>query len=164
MPIMGYNYGARNKKRVTGAVKIGCVIALIIEIAGLIVFEICPGTLISIFNATPELHEIGDSALRIIAIHFPMAAIGITLSTLFQATGHGMYSLVQSVMRQLVVLVPAAWLLSKISLGAVWFCFPISEFISLIVTVVFFVILYNKEIKNLDKPVNGAAATESVKG
>ena len=65
------------------AVKIGCVIALIIEIAGLIVFEICPGTLISIFNATPELHEIGDSALRIIAIHFPMAAIGITLSTLF---------------------------------------------------------------------------------
>ena len=164
MPIMGYNYGARNKKRVTGAVKIGCVIALIIEIAGLIVFEICPGTLISIFNATPELHEIGDSALRIIAIHFPMAAIGITLSTLFQATGHGMYSLVQSVMRQLVVLVPAAWLLSKISLGAVWFCFPISEFISLIVTVVFFVILYNKEIKDLDKPVNSAAATESVKG
>ena len=164
MPIMGYNYGARNKKRVTGAVKIGCVIALIIEIAGLIVFEICPGTLISIFNATPELHEIGDSALRIIAIHFPMAAIGITLSTLFQATGHGMYSLVQSVMRQLVVLVPAAWLLSKISLGAVWFCFPISEFISLIVTVVFFVILYNKEIKNLDKPANSAAATESVKG
>mgnify|MGYP000768008842 CR=1 FL=1 len=164
MPIMGYNYGARDKKRVTGAVKIGCVIALIIEIAGLIVFEICPGTLISIFNATPELHEIGDSALRIIAIHFPMAAIGIALSTLFQATGHGMYSLVQSVMRQLVVLVPAAWLLSKISLGAVWFCFPISEFISLIVTVVFFVILYNKEIKNLDKPVNSAAATESVKG
>ena len=164
MPIMGYNYGARNKKRVTGAVKIGCVIALIIEIAGLIVFEICPGALISIFNATPELHEIGDSALRIIAIHFPMAAIGITLSTLFQATGHGMYSLVQSVMRQLVVLVPAAWLLSKISLGAVWFCFPISEFISLIVTVVFFVILYNKEIKNLDKPANSAAATESVKG
>ena len=164
MPIMGYNYGARDKKRVRGAVKIGCVIALIIEIAGLIVFEICPGTLISIFNATPELHEIGDSALRIIAIHFPMAAIGIALSTLFQATGHGMYSLVQSVMRQLVVLVPAAWLLSKISLGAVWFCFPISEFISLIVTVVFFVILYNKEIKNLDKPVNSAAATESVKG
>ena len=164
MPIMGYNYGARNKKRVTGAVKIGCVIALIIEIAGLIVFEICPGTLISIFNATPELHEIGDSALRIIAIHFPLAAIGITLSTLFQATGHGMYSLVQSVMRQLVVLVPAAWLLSKISLGAVWFCFPISEFISLIVTVGFFVMLYNKEIKNLDKPVNSAAATESVKG
>ena len=164
MPIMGYNYGARNKKRVTGAVKIGCVIALIIEIAGLIVLEICPGALISIFNATPELHEIGDPALRIIAIHFPMAAIGITLSTLYQATGHGMYSLVQSVMRQLVVLVPVAWLLSKIGLGAVWFCFPISEFISLIVTVTFFVILYNKEIKNLDKPVNSAAATESVKG
>ena len=129
MPIMGYNYGARDKKRVTGAVKIGCVIALIIEIAGVIVFVMCPGRLISI-----------------------------------QATGHGMYSLVQSGMRQLVVLVPAAWLLSKISLGAVWFCFPISEFISLIVTVVFFVILYNKEIKNLDKPVNSAAATESVKG
>ena len=148
MPIMGYNYGARNKKRVTGAVKIGCVIALIIEIAGLIVFEICPGTLISIFNATPELHEIGDSALRIIAIHFPMAAIGITLSTLFQATGHGMYSLVQSVMRQLVVLVPAAWLLSRTgNLDLVWLAFPIAELMSLTLSSIFL----RKTLKRADQ-------------
>ena len=154
MPIMGYNYGARNKT--------GVVIALIINVVGTIIFELFPGELISIFNATDELLKIGDPALRIIAIHFPIAAVGITLSTLFQATGKGVYSLVQSLLRQLVVLVPAAWLLSKISLDAVWFAFPISETASLIITVVFFVHLYNKEIKHLDTRAPESERLESV--
>ena len=162
MPIMGYNYGARNKQRVTGAIKTGVVIALIINVVGTIIFELFPGELISIFNATDELLKIGDPALRIIAIHFPIAAVGITLSTLFQATGKGVYSLVQSLLRQLVVLVPAAWLLSKISLDAVWFAFPISETASLIITVVFFVHLYNKEIKHLDTRAPESERLESV--
>ncbi len=71
MPIMGYNYGARNKQRVTGAIKTGVIIALIINVVGTIIFELFPGELISIFNATDELLKIGDPALRIIAIHFP---------------------------------------------------------------------------------------------
>ena len=162
MPIMGYNYGARNKQRVTGAIKTGVIIALIINVVGTIIFELFPGELISIFNATDELLKIGDPALRIIAIHFPIAAVGITLSTLFQATGKGVYSLVQSLLRQLVVLVPAAWLLSKISLDAVWFAFPISEIASLIITVVFFVHLYNKEIKHLDTRAPESERLESV--
>lgn len=162
MPIMGYNYGARNKQRVTGAIKTGVIIALIINVVGTIIFELFPGELISIFNATDELLKIGDPALRIIAIHFPIAAVGITLSTLFQATGKGVYSLVQSLLRQLVVLVPAAWLLSKISLDAVWFAFPISETASLIITVVFFVHLYNKEIKHLDTRAPESERLESV--
>ena len=152
MPIMGYNYGARNKQRVTGAIKTGVIIALIINVVGTIIFELFPG----------ELIKIGDPALRIIAIHFPIAAVGITLSTLFQATGKGVYSLVQSLLRQLVVLVPAAWLLSKISLDAVWFAFPISETASLIITVVFFVHLYNKEIKHLDTRAPESERLESV--
>ena len=116
------------------------------------------------FNASDAMLKIGVPALRIIGIHYLIAWFCIIAGTVFQALGKAVFSMIVSIMRQLVVLVPAAWLLSKISLGAVWFCFPISEFISLIVTVVFFVILYNKEIKNLDKPVNSAAATESVKG
>ena len=99
---------------------------------------------------TPELHEIGDSALRIIAIHFPMAAIGITLSTLFQATGHGMYSLVQSVMRQLVVLIPSAYILSKIGgLHIVWWAFPIAEVISFIVSTAFLIKIYKTIISKI---------------
>ncbi|MGN0478876.1 MAG: MATE family efflux transporter [Hominenteromicrobium sp.] len=149
MPIMGYNYGARNKHRVTGALKDGIIIALVINLAGMIVFETFPEQLISIFNPTDELMRIGVPALRIIAMHFPLAAVGIAMTTLFQATGKGMYSLIQSLMRQLVVLVPAAWLLAKISLDAVWFAFPIAEVASLVVTAVFFTRLYNREIRHL---------------
>lgn len=149
MPIMGYNFGARNKHRVISALRNGVMIALVIMLAGTAAFEILPKQLISIFSPTPELLEIGVPALRIIAVSFPMAAVGITMSTLFQATGKGVYSLIQSLLRQLVVLVPSAWLFAKISLGAVWFSFPVAEVVSLILTVVFFVRLYNKEIKHL---------------
>jgi Na+-driven multidrug efflux pump len=150
MPIMGYNYGAKNKSRVISALKNGVAIALVIMALGLIVFESIPAVLLSIFNPTPELLEIGIPALRIIAMCFPVAAIGITMSTLFQAAGNGTYSLIQSVLRQLAVLVPAAWLLSKISLSAVWWAFPIAEAVSLVVTVVLFLRLYNERIRNLD--------------
>lgn len=163
MPIMGYNYGARNKHRVTSALKNGIMIALVINVIGLLIFELFPGQLLSLFNPTPELLQIGEPALRIIATHFPLAAVGITMSTLFQATGKGIYSLIQSLMRQLIVLVPAAWLLAKISLDAVWFSFPIAEVVSLLVTVVFFVRLYNKEIRHLGEGGSSAERLESVK-
>ena len=163
MPIMGYNYGARNKHRVTGALKNGVMIALVINMVGLIVFETFPAHLVSIFNPTDELLRIGVPALRIIATHFPLAAIGITMSTLFQATGKGIYSLIQSLLRQLVVLVPAARLLSKIGLDAVWFAFPIAEVASLLVTIVFFTRLYNKEIRHLGEPHADEEHSESVR-
>ncbi len=162
MPIMGYNYGARNKSRVTSALRMGIIIALIINVLGTICFELFPSALIGIFNATDELLRIGDPALRIIAVHFPIAAVGITMSTLFQATGKGVYSLIQSLMRQLVVLVPAAWLLAKINLDAVWFSFPIAEVASLIVTIVFFIRLYNQEIRHLGERQVGSERLESM--
>lgn len=149
MPIMGYNYGARNRKRLMSALKQGAVIALCIMALGMALFLLIPDRLLGIFNATPEMLEIGVLALRVICSCFVFAALGIIGSTLFQATGKGVYSLIISLMRQLVVLVPAAWLLSRIGLDAVWWSFPIAEVVSLLVTVVFFLRLYRKELASL---------------
>ena len=152
MPIMGYNYGARNKKRLLSALKQGCVIALIIMTLGLLVFLLFPAQLLGIFNASRELLEIGVPALRIIASCFLFAALGIVSSTLFQAVGRGVYSLIVSLMRQLVVLVPAAWVLARITgeVNAVWGAFPIAEVFSLIASIFLFLRLYRKEIRVLE--------------
>ena len=152
MPIMGYNYGARNKKRLLSALKQGCVIALIIMTLGLLVFLLFPAQLLGIFNASRELLEIGVPALRIIASCFLFAALGIVSSTLFQAVGRGVYSLIFSLMRQLVVLVPAAWVLARITgeVNAVWWAFPIAEVFSLIASIFLFLRLYRKEIRVLE--------------
>ena len=163
-PIIAYNYGAQQRNRMIKTIRISLTTAFCLTFIGFLCFEGIPQVLLGMFNASDAMLKIGVPALRIIGIHYLIAWFCIIAGTVFQALGKAVFSMIVSIMRQLVVLVPAAWLLSKISLGAVWFCFPISEFISLIVTVVFFVILYNKEIKNLDKPVNSAAATESVKG
>ena len=152
MPIMGYNYGARNKKRLLSALKQGCVIALIIMTLGLLVFLLFPAQLLGIFNASRELLEIGVPALRIIASCFLFAALGIVSSTLFQAVGRGVYSLIVPLMRQLVVLVPAAWVLARITgeVNAVWWAFPIAEVFSLIASIFLFLRLYRKEIRVLE--------------
>ena len=152
MPIMGYNYGARNKKRLLSALKQGCVIALIIMTLGLLVFLLFPAQLLGIFNASRELLEIGVPALRIIASCFLFAALGIVSSTLFQAVGRGVFSLIVSLMRQLVVLVPAAWVLARITgeVNAVWWAFPIAEVFSLIASIFLFLRLYRKEIRVLE--------------
>ncbi|MEG1426096.1 MAG: MATE family efflux transporter [Oscillospiraceae bacterium] len=149
MPIMGYNYGAQNKKRLLSCLRIGMTIAVVINILGTLAFMIFPRELLSIFNANQEIYDIGIPALRIISSAFVFAAVGITCSTIFQAMGKGTYSLINSVMRQLALLVPLAFLLSKISLFALWFAFPIAEVGSVIVTLILFARLYRKQIKNL---------------
>ncbi len=152
LPIMGYNYGARNKKRLMSAVRQGCMIALVIMTAGMLVFLLLPNQLLGIFNPSPELLEIGVPALRIICSCFLFAALGIVSSTLFQSVGRGTYSLIISLMRQLVVLVPAAWILAKVTgnVGAVWWAFPIAETISLMASIFFFLRLYKTEISCLE--------------
>ena len=149
LPIMGYNYGARDKHRLLSALRNGSMIALIIMTAGLLLFQLAPGWLIGLFNPTPDMLSIGIRALRIICICFPLTALGIVSSTMFQAMGHGTYSLVISLMRQLVILVPAAWLLARLTkeVTYVWWAFPIAELISLGASIFFFLILYRKEIK-----------------
>lgn len=151
MPIMGFNYGARNRKRLVSTLKYGIMIALCINTLGMALFMSIPNRLIGIFSNTPEVIEIGTYALRVISMSFIMAAIGITMSTLFQAVGKGTYSLINSLLRQLVALLPIAYFLSKVSLEAVWWAYPIADFISLGVTVFLFFRLRNRTLKNLDK-------------
>ena len=152
LPIMGYNYGARNKQRLTTTLKYGCYIAGVIMVIGTILFLAIPDVLMGMFNANEEMLEIGCVALRIICLCFIPAAIGIVFSSFYQATAHGLRSMTISLLRQLVILVPAAYLLSNISLNAVWCAFPIAEAFSLVFAVTFFIHLYNKEIKYLDQP------------
>ncbi|MDO5441978.1 MAG: MATE family efflux transporter [Bacillota bacterium] len=150
MPIMGYNFGARNKQRLLEAFKYGCIIALIIMTTGMFAFKLLPAQLMSLFDAEGELLTIGIKALSTISWCFPIAAVCIIMGTLFQATGHGFNSLIVSVMRQLVVIVPVAYLLSKVAgLEGIWYSYPVAEFISLAVSLILFIRLYKKEISKL---------------
>lgn len=152
LPIMGYNYGAKDKKRLLSALKQGCLIALCIMAAGMLAFLLLPEQLLGIFSPSPELLTIGVPALRTICACFLFAALGIVSSTLFQAVGKGTYSLIISLMRQLLVLVPAAWILARLTgeVNAVWWAFPIAECISLAASIFFFLRLYRKEISHLE--------------
>lgn len=149
MPIMGYNFGAKNKHRLLSALKIGSVIAILIMLFGTILFVSIPDKLLMIFNASEQMLEIGVKALRTISLCFVPAAIGIMFSTLFQAVGQGHKSLYISILRQLVIILPVAYLLSKIGLYYVWYSFPIAEVFSLVVSIIFLLMLYKKTIKTL---------------
>ena len=144
--ILAYNYGARNKERIYSCIKTALIWACVIMLIGTLIFMLFPEQLMSIFesDANPELTsqmtDIGVVAMRIISSSFILAAIGITLSTVFQAVGKGVYSMVVSICRQLVVLLPAAWLLARLtgSVYAVWWCFPIAEIAALIISIYYF--------------------------
>lgn len=152
LPIMGYNYGARNKKRLTTTLKYGCCIAAVIMAIGTVIFLTIPDVLLGMFNADAEMLEIGRVALRIICLCFMPAAVGIIFTSFFQATGHGLRSMFISLLRQLIVLVPAANFLSNISLNAVWFAFPMAEGVALILAITLFLNLYKKRIQYLEQP------------
>ena len=150
--IVAYNYGARNPKRITGTLLRSSITALCIMIVGLLVFQIFPDMLLGIFNPSDEFLRIGRSALRIIGICFPAAAIGIALSASFQALGNGIYSTITSICRQMLVLLPAAYLLSLSGeVTNVWWSFPIAECVSLLVTILLFTRIYRKKIKPLSE-------------
>ena len=148
--IVAYNYGARNPKRITGTLLRTSITAGCIMIAGLLAFQLLPDILLGIFNPTDEFLRIGRSALRIISLCFPAAAIGIALSASFQALGNGIYATIISLCRQMLVLVPAAYLLSLAGeVTYVWWAFPIAEVASLAVTLFFFTRIYLRKIKPL---------------
>ncbi|MGN0550392.1 MAG: MATE family efflux transporter [Acutalibacteraceae bacterium] len=149
MPIMGYNYGAKNKKRLLSALKYGTLIAAVIMAVGTAVFMLFPGELLKLFSATDEMLKIGEKALRIISLNFIPAAIGIMITSMFQAIGKGIRSMFISFMRQLVILLPAAYLLSFIGLDEVWLAFPISEAVSLVLAIVIFIQLLRTDLKRL---------------
>ena len=137
-PILSYNYGARQPKRITQTIKLAVCFAECIMLCGLILAEVFPHVLLGVFNASPTMLAMGILALRIIAIHFPMAGFNVISSSAFQALGRGTLALLVSVIRQLVVLVPAAWLLSHTgNVNAVWFAFPIAELVAVTLCAVF---------------------------
>jgi putative MATE family efflux protein len=152
--IVAFNYGARNKERIARAIHHAILIAVGVMALGLLIFQTIPNLLLRLFDASPSMLGIGNRALRIISIHFPLAGIAIILSSSFQAIGKGFYSLILSIVRQLGVLLPVAYLLARLwGLDAVWFAFLASEIASLILAIIFFVRLYRREIATLQQPL-----------
>ena len=150
VPIVAYNYGAKHKDRIIRSIKLCAIAAVMIMLAGLLVFELFPRQLFAMFNASEEMYAIGIPALRIIAIHFPIAAICITLISVFQALGKGLLSMIVSFVRQVIVLLPAAYLLSLTGdLNNIWWAFIIAEGASAIASFIGMKFTYDKELKNL---------------
>ena len=150
MPIMGFNFGARNKSRLMETYKFGLAMALLVMACGFVLFQTVPHLLLGMFEASAEMLEMGIPALRIISLCFIPAAFGIMTSTIFQATGHGMLSLFASLLRQMFGILPLAWILIRI--GGVtlsWASFPLAEVIGLVYAACVLIWLYKKEIKNL---------------
>ncbi len=148
VPILSYNYGARKPDRIKKTIKLGMKYAVAIMIFGLLLFELFPSGLLGIFDASQEMLSIGCVALRIIASSFVFAGVAIICSTVFQAIGNPLHSLIMSVCRQLLVIVPVAWLLSLSGrLELVWLAFPIAEFVSVAMSIFFM----KKTIRHLDE-------------
>ena len=131
IPIIAYNLGAKQKKRMFDTIKLAMIYATGMMIIGVIFFETIPQTLLGFFNASEAMIKIGTPALRIIAMHFIFAGFSIVCSATFQAVGKGTYSLLTSLIRQLLVLLPCAYVLSLTgNLDLIWLCFPIAEIFS----------------------------------
>ena len=152
VPIVAYNYGARKPKRITKAIKLSIIYGVCIMVAGFTVFQLFPGKLLGIFSASEDMLVIGIPALRIVSISFLIAGFGVVASSVFQALGHGFLSLAVSVLRQLVVLLPAAYILAKTGgLHACWWAFPIAEMFSGVICFLFIRYAYKKEVAPLYK-------------
>ena len=137
-PIIAYNYGAQQRKRMIRTIQISLTTAFCLTFIGFLCFEGIPQVLLGMFNASADMLKIGVPALRIIGIHYLLAWFGIICGTVFQALGKAVFSMIVSIMRQLVVLIPAAYILAKFGgLHAVWWAFLTAEIMSLIVSLIF---------------------------
>jgi len=151
IPIIAYNYGARNKKRIMDTMKYSILAAIAIMLLGFTIFQVFPKQLLALFNATPTMLEIGVPALRTISLCFVFAGFSIIVVSMFQALGNGLFSLINSVTRQLVLLLPAAYILSKVfGLRAIWFAYPIAEIGSFLISIFFLKRIYNQKIRHLE--------------
>lgn len=150
VPIIAYNYGAQNKKRIMHTAWLSIGAAVTIMLVGLGIFHIFTEQLLGIFDASEEMLAIGIPALRIISLSFSFAGYGIVVGSVFQALGNGVYSLMVSVARQLVVILPVAFILSEVGGRiAVWWAFPIAEIVSLTMSTILFRRIYVKKIQPL---------------
>ena len=152
VPIIAYNYGAAKPDRILKTLKLAICYAVGIMLIGFAVFQLLPDKLLLIFEASENMLNIGIPALRIISVSFLFAGYCIVCSSMFQALGHGLLSLLVSVFRQLLVLLPSAFLLSKIGgLDLVWYSFPIAEICSIFFSTYFLRHVYKKEIEPLKR-------------
>jgi putative MATE family efflux protein len=150
VPIIAYNFGARNRERIMQTIKLAVTYAVGIMLLGMAAFQIFPDKLLLMFNASDEMLRIGVPALRIIGCHLPFAGFCIAFLSIFQALGNGMESLFVAGSRQLLFLLPMAWLLSLTgSVGAVWWSFPAAEAATLAVGTFFIRRVYTEKIKTI---------------
>lgn len=157
VPIIAYNFGARKPDRMKKTFNLAVAYATLIMVLGFAVMQLAPNLMLSFFNASDKMLEIGVPALRIISISFLLAGVSVICSSFFQALGHGMLSLWISVVRQLFVLLPVAYVLSRIGgLATVWWAFPVAEVVALILCVVFLRYAYRKEIHPLEEAAQKA--------
>ena len=148
LPIMAYNYGAKKKSRLLSAIKLGMIYAISLMAIGFIAFQVWPKQLLNIFDASEQMLSIGIPALRIISLHFLLAGFNIIALSTCQALGKAVYSMITSICRQLVVLLPAAYILSRFgNVNYVWWAFPIAEIVALIITAGFLIKTYKENIK-----------------
>jgi putative MATE family efflux protein len=158
IPIVAYNYGAQKRKRIVRVAIVSCLFALCFMAAGLVLMQIIPAQMLGIFNVAEGASEmrIGVQALRTISLSFIFAGISITIGGVFSAFGKSLFSMFVSIARQLLVLLPVAYLLAQTADGliAIWWAFPIAELMSIIASVVFLAVLWHKTIKHL--PDDGA--------
>ena len=150
VPIISYNYGARNKERIQHTIKLSIQIAIGIMLLALVMIQIYPEKLLLLFNASDDMLSIGIPALRIISLSYVFAGFSVVAGSVFQAFGNGVMSLLVSVGRQLIVLVPAAYLLSMTdNVNMVWWSYPIAEIASLVMSIIFLKIIYNTKIMTI---------------
>lgn len=151
IPIIAYNYGARNKKRILDTTKLSIAVATAIMILGVIIFQTIPDKLLGMFDASENMLEIGVTAFRIVSISFIFAGYNIIIGSVFQALGNGVYSLIVSVVRQLVVILPIAYLLAiNFGLDEIWWSYPLSEIVAVVLSTVFFIRLYRQKIRYIE--------------
>lgn len=161
VPIVAYNYGAKKPQRITHTVKLSILYAVGIMFIGLLVFLLLPDKLLAIFNASENMLAIGIPALRIISVSFLFAGYAIVCSSMFQALGHGLLSLWVSLLRQLCVLLPVAFVFARFfGLESVWLSFPIAEIASLVFSTIFLRHVYKKEILPMKQELENAPAAE----
>ncbi len=158
VPIIAYNYGAGNRKRVLHVTRLAVTYAVCIMLTGLAVFQLIPEVLLGMFNASEHMLAIGVPALRLISLSFLFAGYCIVVGSVFQALGNGVYSLCVSVCRQLLVLLPAAYLLSLSgNVNLVWLSFPIAELMSLAMSTFFLIRINKKVISHIGEKGTGRA-------
>ena len=150
VPIISYNYGAGKRTRLVKTIKISALFATSIMLLGLLLMQVFPAQMLEIFKANDEMLRWGVPALRIISVSFIFAGVAIVFSSAFQSLGHPINSMIISIARQLIVLVPAAFLLAKTgNPDMVWWSFPIAEIMSLSASIFFMIKIHREVIRHI---------------